>query len=174
MRITPLTSYNSLIPSIILHNAEGSFCLDQTVHPQQCSLDAFQICYDFSVHGCEFVIDPHRTIPLCLFALLCIWTSGTVFALTHFFLSAICVSFYHCRLILTQKKDPGLIFAPWSFFVFGLCFFHSPRQKRILSPPASAFSIVFTLHRRSVWRKSAASGYGRSDRSSPPPTPGRA
>lgn len=48
-------SYDSLIPSILFHNAEGSFHLN-------------------------------RTIPVCLFTLLCIRTSGTVFALIHFFL----------------------------------------------------------------------------------------
>ena len=29
-------------------------------------------------------------------------------------------------VILTQKKDLGLIFDPWSFFVLGYAFFHSP------------------------------------------------
>ena len=47
----------------------------------------------------------------------------------HFFHSPVrmkCVSNYHGKLILTQKKDFGFIFAPWSFFVFRFCFFHGP------------------------------------------------
>ncbi len=88
------SSYDSLIPSIILHNTECSFRLYRTVHPEQRSLYAFQIRYDFLVHGCEFAIDPHCTIPICLFTLFCIRTSATVFALIHFFLSAVCIPFY--------------------------------------------------------------------------------
>ncbi|MGI6012635.1 MAG: hypothetical protein ACOX8H_14310, partial [Ruminococcus sp.] len=36
------------------------------------------------------------------------------------------VNNYHRKLILTQKKDLGLIFAPWSFFVLGYAFFTAP------------------------------------------------
>ena len=44
------SSYNSLIPTVIFHNAESPLCLDRPVHPQQSPIYAFQVINNLLMH----------------------------------------------------------------------------------------------------------------------------
>ena len=96
------SSYDSFVPTIIFYDSKCPFCLNGSIHSEQCSMDTFMIFYHFLMHSSKFVVDPYRSILIGLFAFFCVWTSGTVFALVYFFLSSILISF-HMLTILQMK-----------------------------------------------------------------------
>ena len=66
---------------------------------------AFQIVYDFPVHGCQFLIDPDSTVTFCLFTSFCIRAGRTDLSFIYLFLSAIVVAF-HMATILKPECFP--------------------------------------------------------------------
>ena len=97
------SSDDPLIPPVILHNAKSTFCLNRAVHSEQCSMYALQVVYDFLMHGCKFMIDTDRAVLFRLLASLCIWASGTILTLIHFFLPAILISIYMFTILKMER-----------------------------------------------------------------------
>ena len=134
------SSYGSFVPSIIFYDAKCPFCLNGSIHSEQCSMDTFKIFYHFLMHSSKFVVDSYRSILISLFAFFRIWTSGTIFALVYFFLSSILISF-HMLTILQMKRfsvwaahdsifsDREVDCAEWILMIFLICCFLLEHRK---------------------------------------------
>ena len=49
-------SYDSLVPSILFHNTETAFRLNGSIHPEQSTMNAFQIIENFFVKSSQFFV----------------------------------------------------------------------------------------------------------------------
>ena len=87
------SAHNSFVAAILFHDAEGTFCLDGSVHSQQGSVSALQVIQNLPVHRSQFLVQPNRAIAVGLFTLFCVGTATAILAFIDFFLSTIQVPF---------------------------------------------------------------------------------
>lgn len=83
------SAHNSFVAAILFHDAEGTFCLDGSVHSQQGSVSALQVIQNLLVHRSQFLVQTNGAIAVGLFALSRIRAVATILAFIDFFLSAI-------------------------------------------------------------------------------------
>ena len=107
---------------------------------------AFQIIHHLLIHGAEFLIDPNRSILICLFAFFSVGASTAVFAGIVFFLPTILVSLYRFP-VSKMKRFPiwahqlplsiclKVYCSEWVIvIVFILCFFLVHREFHEIFP----------------------------------------
>ena len=88
------SSHDPFVPTVILHDPKGAFCLYGTVHSQERSMDALQVVYHFLMHGGKLTVDPYSLVLIALSTPFRIRTSGAILASVYFLLPAIDVPFY--------------------------------------------------------------------------------
>ena len=74
-------SDDSLVPSVVFHHCERTFCLNRAIHSEQGAVYAFKIVQNFLVHRCQFFIQSDSSVFVGLFALSCIRTPRAVLAM---------------------------------------------------------------------------------------------
>ncbi len=78
----------------VKHNAKCTFCLNRTVHSQQCAMDTVQIIQHLPVHRGQLLVDSHRSVLRRLFAFVCIGAAAAILAFKYFLLPSVFVSLY--------------------------------------------------------------------------------
>lgn len=86
------SAHDSLVPSVVFHNAKYALSLNRTVHSQQCAVDTVQIIQHLPVHGSQLPADSHRSVFRRLFAFGCIGTAAAILAFKYFLLPSVFVS----------------------------------------------------------------------------------
>ena len=98
------SAHDSLVPSVVFHNAKCTLRLNRTVHSQQCAVDTVQIIQHLPMHRGQFPVDPHRAVLRRLFAFGCIRTAAAILAFKYFLLPSVSVSLY----VLSIAEMEGL------------------------------------------------------------------
>lgn len=88
------SAHDSPVPSVIFHNAKCTFCLNRTVHSQQCAMDTVQIIQHLPVHRGQLLVDSHHSVLRRLFAFGCIGAAAAILAFKYFLLPSVFVSLY--------------------------------------------------------------------------------
>ena len=110
----------------MFHDAESPLGLDRPVHSKKCTVDAFQVFDDLSMHRGEFPVNSNGSVSFRLFTLLCERTAGTVLTLIDFFLSAVSIAFY--ALPVPEDECFPVRASHRSFFVYRKVFCAETRR----------------------------------------------
>ena len=98
------SAHDSLVPSVVFHNAKCTLRLNRTVHSQQCAMDTVQIIQHLPVHRGQLLVDSHRSVLRRLFAFGCIRTAAAILAFKYFLLPSVFVSVH----VLSIAEMEGL------------------------------------------------------------------
>ena len=98
------SAHDSPVPSVVFHNAKCTFCLNRTVHSQQCAMDTVQIIQHLPVHRGQLLVDSHRSVLRRLFAFGCIGAAAAILAFKYFLLPSVFVSVH----VLSIAEMEGL------------------------------------------------------------------